>query len=116
MLNRRGVGKPLTAPDAEVVAKATRRRFTAEYKLRVLDEADACTTSGAIGTLLRREGLYSSHLTSWRQQRERSARAGLAVTRRGRPAAPGAVAERATGSLRPARPPGRAWAAAGEIA
>jgi transposase-like protein len=50
----------------EVVAKATRRRFTAEYKRRILREADACTAPGAIGALLRREGLYSSHLTTWR--------------------------------------------------
>jgi transposase-like protein len=69
------------------VAKATRRRFTADYKLRILDEADACTTSGAIGALLRREGLYSSHLTTWRQQRQQGALAALAAKRRGRPAA-----------------------------
>lgn len=55
--------------DAEVPAKAKRRAFTAEYKKRILAQADAATESGAIGALLRREGLYSSHLTTWRQER-----------------------------------------------
>jgi transposase len=73
--------------DAEVPAKAARRRFTAEYKLRILREADACITVGAIGGLLRREGLYSSHLTTWRHQREQGALAALAAKPRGRPAA-----------------------------
>jgi transposase-like protein len=61
-----GVDK--TAPDPEVVPKAQRRQFTADYKKRILDEADSAKEPGAIGTLLRREGLYSSHLTHWRQQ------------------------------------------------
>lgn len=74
-------------PDAEVAAKAARRRFPAAYKLRILQEADACTTPGAIGALLRREGLYSSHLTTWRQQREQGALAALAAKPRGRTAA-----------------------------
>lgn len=65
--------------DPEVVAKAQRRQFGADYKKRVLAEADAATEPGAIGALLRREGLYSSHLTHWRQQRDR----GLAPRRRG---------------------------------
>ena len=55
-----------SAPDPEVVAKATRRQFTAEYRLRILEEADRCTRSGEIGRLLRREGLYTSHLSAWR--------------------------------------------------
>ena len=55
--------------DAEVPAKAKRRQFTAEYKKRILAEADAAAEPGAIGALLRREGLYSSHLTAWRQER-----------------------------------------------
>jgi transposase len=55
----------------EVVAKATRRRFTVEYKRKIVREADACKTPGAVGALLRREGLYSSHLTTWRATRER---------------------------------------------
>jgi len=55
--------------EVEVVAKATRRRFTAEYKLKVLREADACRKPGEIGAILRREGLYTSHLSAWRKQR-----------------------------------------------
>jgi len=69
-------------PAVEVVAKATRRRFTLEYKRKIVREADACKTSGAIGALLRREGLYSSHLTTWRAARERGELAG-APTKRG---------------------------------
>jgi len=60
-----------SGPAIEVVAKATRRRFTVEYKRKIVREADACKTSGAVGALLRREGLYSSHLTTWRAARER---------------------------------------------
>lgn len=58
-------------PAIEVVAKATRRRFTVEYKRKIVREADACKTAGTIGALLRREGLYSSHLTTWRAARGR---------------------------------------------
>jgi transposase-like protein len=57
--------------ETEVVAKPTRRRFTREYKRRIVREADACRTPGAVGALLRREGLYSSHLAVWRAARER---------------------------------------------
>jgi transposase-like protein len=60
-------------PDPEVLPKAERRQFSAEYKLRVLAEADRCSERGQLGALLRREGLYSSHLSKWRQQRERGA-------------------------------------------
>jgi transposase len=56
-------------PEVEVVAKAQRRRFTAEYKRKIVREADGCKMPGAIGALLRREGLYSSHLTTWRGAR-----------------------------------------------
>ena len=56
-------------PDPEVLSKSKRRQFTAEYKLKILEEADACKEPGAIAALIRREGLYSSHLTSWRQAR-----------------------------------------------
>lgn len=56
-------------PSTEVVAIAKRRRLSKEYKLRVLEEADACRDSGAIGALLRREGLYGSHLSAWRKLR-----------------------------------------------
>jgi transposase-like protein len=60
-------------PDPEVLAKARRRQFSADYKLRVLEEADACEEPGSMGTLLRREGLYSSHLTVWRRARREGA-------------------------------------------
>jgi transposase len=66
-----------------VTSKAKRRRFTAEYKRKVLQEADACTESGQVGALLRREGLYSSHLTTWRQARERGELEGLSPKKRG---------------------------------
>jgi len=68
-------------PEIEVAAKATRRRFTVEYKRTILREADACRTPGAVGALLRREGLYSSHLTTWRAARERGELAGAARKR-----------------------------------
>ena len=58
-------------PKTEVVAKAKRKRFSAAEKLRILREVDACQGSGEIGALLRREGIYSSYLTTWRRQRER---------------------------------------------
>jgi transposase-like protein len=73
-----------TEPDPQVVAKAERRQFSAEYKLRILTEADGCSERGEIGALLRREGLYSSHLEKWRKQRERGALAGLGGRKRGR--------------------------------
>jgi transposase len=57
-------------PDPELVERAQRRRYTAAYKLRIVQEADACTEPGEIGALLRREGLYTSHLTYWRKQRK----------------------------------------------
>ena len=67
-------------PDPEVPEKAQRRQFSAAYKQRILEEADCCTELGQIGALLRREGLYSSHLSTWRSQREQA----LAAPRRGR--------------------------------
>ncbi|TAK09571.1 hypothetical protein EPO44_01120 [bacterium] len=67
--------------EVEVEAKGQRRRFTAEYKLRILREAEAWSGSGEIGALLRREGLYSSNLTAWRKQRERGELAGLSRRR-----------------------------------
>src|SRR5436190_24387619 len=73
----------LGGPAIEVVAKATRRRFTVEYKRKIVREADACKTAGAIGALLRREGLYSSHLTTWRAARERGELAGPTSKKRG---------------------------------
>ena len=68
-------------PAIEVVAKATRRQFTVEYKRKIVREADGCKTPGAVGALLRREGLYSSHLTTWRAARERGELAGAAKKR-----------------------------------
>ncbi len=62
---------------SEVLQKTARRRFTAEYKQRILTEADACIEPGDIGKLLRREGLYSSHLSTWRAQRKQAVREGL---------------------------------------
>jgi len=70
-------------PDPEVAEKPKRRRFSAEYRLRIVREADACTQPGEIGALLRREGLYSSLLTSWRRQRDTGALAGLEPKKRG---------------------------------
>jgi transposase-like protein len=66
-----------------VAAKATRRRFTAEYKRAILAEADACKEFGALGALLRREGLWSSHLSVWRAQRMRGELMGLTPKKRG---------------------------------
>jgi transposase-like protein len=77
---------PPRPPDPEVVEKARRRTFSAEYKLRILREAEACTASGEIGALLRREGLYSSNLTSWRRQREQGEQGALSAKPRGRKA------------------------------
>jgi len=71
----------VVGPVIEVVAKATRRRFTVEYKRKIVREADACKMPGAVGALLRREGLYSSHLTTWRAARERGELAGVPKTR-----------------------------------
>ena len=64
-------GRARPTPDPEVVAKPKRRQFTAEYRLRILEEADRCTQPGEVGRLLRREGLYSSHLTAWRKARRK---------------------------------------------
>jgi transposase len=75
-------------PDPEVPEKARRRRFSAEYKLAILGEADACTEPGQIGALLRRERLYSSHLVDWRRQREAGALQALARKRGPKPADP----------------------------
>src|SRR3954453_4395426 len=75
-------------PDPELVEKAKRRMFTAEYKLRILKQAEACRRPGEIGALLRREGLYTSHLTAWRKQRDTGALAGLDRARGRKPADP----------------------------
>lgn len=79
--------KPAKDPTEVVAApqndRRQRRKFSAEEKLRILGDADRCTTRGEIGELLRREGIYSSHLSSWRSQRDRLGVAGLAGQRRG---------------------------------
>ena len=78
----------VAAADVQVVAKARRRTYTAEYKRRLLREADACATPGAVGALLRREGLYSSHLVMWRRARERGELTALTPKPRGRKPTP----------------------------
>lgn len=70
-------------PNPEVVAKPRRRTFTADYKRRILDEADAARFSGSVGALLRREGLYSSHLVSWRRERDAGVLDALTPHKRG---------------------------------
>jgi transposase-like protein len=71
-------------PETEVLESPIRRRFTAEYKRRILKEADSCTQRGQLGALLRREGLYSSHLMTWQRQRDKGILAGLMPKKRGR--------------------------------
>mgnify|MGYP001820856650 CR=1 FL=1 len=78
-------------PDPEVVPRAKRRSFTAAYKLRILEEVAKCDRPGQIGALLRREGLYSSHLTTWRRQRREGQLQGLRPKKRGRKADPQAA-------------------------
>jgi transposase-like protein len=78
----------IVAEDVQVAAKPRRRIYTAAYKRRILKEADACATPGAVGALLRREGLYSSHLVVWRRARGRGELAALAPKRRGRKPTP----------------------------
>jgi transposase len=70
-------------PKTEVPAKAKRRRYSAEFKRRILREAAACTKTGEVSALLRREGLYSSHLTTWRHAQDRGELEGLAPKKRG---------------------------------
>ncbi len=72
-------------PDPEVLERARRRQFTASYKVRILEEADRCAAPGQLGVLLRREGLYSSHLAEWRRHRAQGTLAALAPQRRGQP-------------------------------
>jgi len=86
MLRTESVVGELATPSPEVLEKPVRRRFSVEYKARILAEADACSEPGMLGELLRREGLYSSHLSTWRRQRDEGALAGLKPKRRGRKA------------------------------
>lgn len=71
-------------PDPEVPVKKPRRKFTAKYKLHILQEAENCTAPGEVGALLRREGLYSSNLTAWRKQKEQGILQGVTPKKRGR--------------------------------
>jgi transposase-like protein len=85
-VNAAGAAPPaprLPVPDSEVTARPQRRRFTAEYKRSILDEAEAAQNSGAIGALLRREGLYASHLTTWKRQRKQGEIDALTPKKRG---------------------------------
>jgi transposase len=75
-------------PKSEVGEKPVRRRFTAEYKIRILEEADRCVEAGQLGELLRREGLYSSHLSNWRRLRDEGTLASLRPKKRGRKSKP----------------------------
>jgi transposase len=74
----------MSPPDPEVPEKKPRRKFTAKYKLQILQEADACTEPGQLGALLRSKGLYSSNLTTWRKQRDRGLLDALSPKKRGR--------------------------------
>jgi len=79
---------PTPVPNPELAERAHRRRFSSEYKLAILREADGLTHAGEIGALLRREGLYSSHLSVWRRQRDQGTREALSRPRGRRPAEP----------------------------
>jgi transposase len=84
LLDPRVNGRPAMALlDPQVRPKAKRRQFSAEYKKRILEEAEACTEHGQLGALLRREGLYSSHLTNWRRQRDQMVLDGFTPKKRG---------------------------------
>jgi transposase-like protein len=78
-----GSAAAAAAPDPEVEAKPKRRKFSAAYRLRILEEADRCQNPGEVGQLLRREGLYSSHLSSWRKARREGSLAALSPKKRG---------------------------------
>ena len=83
---QQGSTQAVSPSDAEVPEKPVRRRFDAAYKQRIVEEADRCSRAGELGQLLRREGLYSSLLSTWRRQRDEGVLAGLAPKRRGRKA------------------------------
>ena len=114
---RAGASHARPTPDPEVVAKPKRRKFTAQYRLRILEEAESCTQPGEVGRLLRREGLYSSHLTEWRRARREGSLQGLTPSKRGRkpaernPSAPRCTSSRRKwlGWRRSCTPPIRSW-------
>ena len=97
--DRGGGGSPGTGPDPEVAPRAQRRRFSAAYKLRIVQEADGCSQPGEIGALLRREGLYSSHLVEWRRARDQGQLDALAAKRRGPKADPDRALKKRNGQL-----------------
>lgn len=82
-----GLEPKVEVPDPEVVARPERRRFNAKYKLQILEQVDACSEPGEVGRLLRREGLYSSHLTAWRKAQRAGSLKALEPKKRGRKAA-----------------------------
>lgn len=93
-------GREATPPDPEVPAKARRRQYPASYRLQIVQAADACQQPGEVAALLRREGLYSSHLATWRAQRERGELGGGSKPSRGRPATPRTALQRENQALR----------------
>jgi len=74
----------MSPPDPEVPEKKARRKFTAKYKLQIIEEADACTEPGQLGAFLRSKGLYSSHVATWRRQKEEGLLVALSPKKRGR--------------------------------
>jgi transposase len=100
---RRATGEALagksSVPDPQVVAKSKRRRFTSKYKLSILEKADQCTGLGEVGALLRREGLYSSHLSTWRKARRDGTLQALAPRKRGPKSNPDAAQAREIATL-----------------
>ena len=83
----------LETPNPEVLPKASRRRFTTDYKIRMVEEVERCTEAGQVGALLRREGLYSSHISRWRKLRERWQAEGQSSSTPGRKPLPSASSE-----------------------
>jgi transposase-like protein len=79
-----GLGSPMVRPDPEVPEKKLRRKFTAQYKLEIIGKVEQCTQPGEVGALLRKEGLYSSNLTTWKRQQAAGLLAALSPRKRGR--------------------------------
>ena len=96
---RGAAGRNGDGPDPEVADKATRRRFSGEYKRRIVREADKCTKAGEVGALLRREGLYSSSLSAWRRECAAGDLAGTGLVKRGPKAQPKDVRDKRIAEL-----------------
>ena len=94
METSQGLAPSGAQPDPEVVATVRRRQFTSADKRRILEAADRCTQPGEIGALLRKEGIYSSHLSTWRRQRAADERAALEPQKRGPKADPAQAEDR----------------------